>query len=180
MVLLRQRPAGEAGFSMIEALVAAVILLVISLGLIPLFSRSIGNNLTGNDALQSTNFGRAELEEMIQLPFNNQSLTVPVGNTQGSAVQSWTQGSTSVGDANEGWAAGSAPTGRGAVLWRRTVRVRQYGVSDLEDGQLNNALPGGTQPIFVHLKEVEVQLDSGRLGGLVPSRPLTLRVLKPF
>jgi Tfp pilus assembly protein PilV len=185
MVVLTHResglsPAGEAGFSMIEALVAGVILLIISLGLIPLYSRSIGNNLTGNDALQSTNFGRAELEEMIQLPFNNQSLTVPAGVTLGSTVQSWTQGSASVGDDKEGWAAGSAPSGRGAILWQRTVRVRQYGISDLEDGQLNNALPGGTQPIFVHLKEVEVQLDSGRRGGMVPARPLTLRVLKPF
>jgi len=166
---------------MIEALVAAVILLIISLGLIPLFSRSIGNNLTGNDALQSTNFGRAELEQAIQLPFNNQSLTVPAGNTVGSTIESWTQGSTSVGDDKEGWTAGASPSGRGTVLWTRTTRVRQYGISDIQDGRLDNALAGGTQPIFVHLKEIEVQLDSDRQGGpLTPARPLTLRVLKPF
>jgi type II secretory pathway pseudopilin PulG len=188
MVLLKRpageagfSPAGEAGFSMIEALVASLILLVIALGLVPLFSRSIGNNMTGNDSLQSTNFGRAQLEELIQLPFNNQGLDIPAGTPLGQGVESWTIGSASLGDANEGWAAGASPSGRGSVLWRRTTRVRQYGVSDLEDGTLTSALPGGTQPIFVHLKEVEVQLDSGRTAGaLGQARPLTLRVLKPF
>jgi Tfp pilus assembly protein PilV len=180
MALLKRR-AGEAGFSMIEALVASLILLVIALGLIPVFSRSIDNNATGNDALQSTNFGRGQLEEVLQLPFNNQGLDIPAGQPQGQVVESWTQGTAALGDGNEGWAAGAAPTGRGAILWRRTMRVRQYGVSDVEDGTLSTALPGGTQPIFVHLKEVEVQLDSGRTGGaLGPARPLTLRVLKPF
>lgn len=180
MVLLK-RPAREAGFSMIEALVASLILLVIALGLVPLFSRSIGNNATGNDSLQSTNFGRGQLEEMIQLPFNNQSLDIPVGVAQGVGVEAWTVGSGSLGDDKEGWAAGASPSGRGAVLWRRTTRVRQFGITDAEDGTLSSALPGGTQPIFVHLKEVEVQLDSGRTGGpLGAARPLTLRVIKPF
>lgn len=174
-------PDGEAGFSMIEALVASLILLVISLGLIPLFSRSIGNNMTGSDSLQSTNFGKAQLEELIQLPFNNQDLAVPAGNTVGQSVEAWTQGTALVNDSNEGWVDGAAPSGRGSILWRRTTRVRQYGVSDIADGRLDTALPGNAQPIFVHLKEVEVVLDSGRTGGaLGPGQQLTLRVLKPF
>ena len=39
---------------MIEALIAAAILLIIALGLMPLFTRSINDNVSGNDATQAT------------------------------------------------------------------------------------------------------------------------------
>jgi hypothetical protein len=60
--------------------------------------------------------------------------------------------------------------------------VRQYGITDTDDGVLDNPLPGGTEPIFVHLKEVEVRLESERQAGNVlgGGRTFTFRVLKPF
>jgi len=48
----------DAGFSIIEALIAAAILLIIALGLLPLFTRSISDNVSGNDATQATNGSR--------------------------------------------------------------------------------------------------------------------------
>lgn len=185
-VLIRDRSAtrgrvAESGFSMIEALIAAAILLIIALGLIPLFARSIVDNNSGNDATQATNHGKTQLEELIQVPFNNQKLDVPTGSTESQAVETWTQGDAAkTGDANEGWWTG-APSGKGRSLWTRTTRVRQYNISDLDDGKLDKPQAGGTQPVFVHLKEVEVELQSAKhdsiLGG---SQVLTVRVLKPF
>lgn len=175
--------SAEAGFSLIEALIAAAILLVIALGLIPLFTRSIVDNSLGNDATQASNHGKTHLEELLQLPFNNQRLTVPAGGAQLQAVDTFALGNQNqIGDAAEGWWPG-APTDKGRVAWTRTTTVRQFGIGDLDDGVLDpkEAKPGGTQPIFIHLKEVEVQMDSSRQLRLpAGNRGLTLRVLKPF
>lgn len=185
-------PLSSAGFSVIESLVAALILLFIALGLIPLFARSLRDNTAGNDSTQASNHSKARLEEYLQLPFNNQSLTLAAGSTTLGSSDSWAQGTQGdIGDADEGWWPG-APTNRGRLLWNRNTTVRQYGISDLDDGRLDNPLPGGTQPIFVHLKEVEVRMETerdqgnatggafsgtGELGG---GRRLVFRVVKPF
>ena len=185
-------PSSSAGFSVIESLVAALILLFIALGLIPLFARSLRDNTAGSDSTQASNHGKARLEEYLQLPFNNQSLTLVAGSTTLGIDESWSQGvHADLGDADEGWWPG-APTDRGRLLWNRSTTVRQYGITDLDDGRLDNPLPGGTQPIFVHLKEVEVRLETERnqgnaVGGaftgaseLGGGRSLTFRVVKPF
>ena len=69
-------PHGTAGFSIIEALIAAAILLIIALGLLPLFSRSISDNVSSNDATQATNGSRTEVEELLNVPFNNTRIVV--------------------------------------------------------------------------------------------------------
>lgn len=170
----------EAGFSLIEAMIAALLLLVIALGLIPVFSRSIVDNSSGHDATQASNHGKTRLEALIQAPFNNQSLAVPAGQPFLETTDSWAQGNPDeVGDASEGWWPG-VPTDRGTVLWQRTTRVSQYSISDLDDGVLDNPQPGGAQPTFVHLKMVEVVLDSQRSNLIGGGQDFTLRVLKPF
>jgi type II secretory pathway pseudopilin PulG len=171
---------GTAGFSMIEALIAAAILLIIALGLIPLFSRAITDNTNGNDATQATNGSRTQIEDLLQMPFNNLRLTVPAGNTQSQAVDSWAQGDKDkVGDPNEGW--WSTPTGKGTVLWTRTTRVRQYSINGLvEQGHLGTPLPGGTQPTFIQLKEIEVVIGNPKQGLLGSGQGITLRMIRPF
>lgn len=170
----------ETGFSLIEAVIAAFLLLVIALGLIPLFSRSIVDNSSGNDATQASNHGRTQLEELIQAPFNNRRLAVPPGQNFSQTSDSWTQGNPDeLGDASEGWWPG-VPADRGQILWRRWTRVRQYSIGDLDDGVLNRPLDGGMQPNFVHLKEIEVVMDSQRSAVIGGGRDFTLRVIKPF
>lgn len=175
-------PSSMAGFSVVESLIASLILLVIALGIIPLFARALRDNTTGADATQASNHGRASLEEYQQLPFNNQALTLAPGATTLTRDESWAQGTRDTfGDDDEGWWPG-APSDRGLLLWTRTTTVRQFGINDLDDGRLTNPLPGGTQPAFVHLKEVEVRLESERPVGspLGPGRQVVFRVLKPF
>jgi len=180
--------AREAGFSLIEALIAAALLLIISLGLIPLFARSIADNTTGSDSTQATNHGKTQLEELIQAPFGGQEVTVPVGAEMAETRESWAQGDPEeVGDADEGWWPGQ-PTDKGTVLWERVTRVRQYSISDLDDGKLDNPLPGGTQASAVQLKEIEVELENpkrqsilrGGSGGGANRSELTLRMIKAF
>ncbi len=174
--------SSAAGFSVVEALIAALILLIIALGIIPLFARALRDNTAGADATQASNHGRATLEEYQQLPFNNQALTLAPGATTLARDESWAQGTRDAfGDVDEGWWPGT-PSGRGLVLWTRTTTVRQFGINDLDDGRLTAPLAGGTQPAFVHLKEVEVRLESERPveSPLGPGRRIVFRVLKPF
>lgn len=180
--LEKSKTAREAGFSLVEALIAGLILLFIAMGLIPLFARSLRDNMSGNDSTQASNHGRARLEELQQLPFNNQSLSLAAASTEATVAESWAQGNVAqVGDADEGWWPG-APSGHGSLLWSRQTVIRQYGITDLDDGTLGDPLPGGTEPVFVHLKEVEVRLESEREPGnpLGGGRLITFRMIKPF
>jgi Tfp pilus assembly protein PilV len=184
----RHRPAsrrGEAGFSLIEALIAAAILLIIALGLLPVFSRAINDNVTGNDATQATNGSRTELEELLQMPFNNQRVVVAGGQTKAETKDFYTRakadastGAYQIGDATEGWTADA--TGRGPVLWNRTTTVQQYGITDLNDGKLDTPLDGSTQANFVHLKQIQVQIDNPKKDLFGNGQGITLTVIKAF
>ena len=184
----RHRPAvrrGEAGFSIIEALIAAAILLIIALGLLPVFSRSINDNVTGNDATQATNGSRTELEELLQMPFNNQRMVVAAGQTKTETKDLYTRakadpstGAYEIGDATEGWATDA--TGRGPVLWNRTTTVQQYGITDLNDGKLDTPLDGSTQANFVHLKQIQVLIENPKKDLFGNGQGITLTVIKAF
>lgn len=184
----RHRPAvrrGEAGFSLIEALIAAAILLIIALGLLPVFSRSINDNVTGNDATQATNGSRTELEELLQLPFGNTRLVVASGQTMTEVKDYYTRAKAGagtdiyqIGDVSEGWT--TDVTGRGPVLWNRTTTVQQYGITDLNDGKLDTPLDGSTQANFVHLKQVQVQIDNPKKDLFGNGQGITLTVIKAF
>ena len=186
----RHRPAarrGEAGFSLVEALIAAAILLIIALGLLPVFSRAINDNVSGNDATQATNGSRTELEEMLQLPFGNTRLVVASGQTQTQAKDYYTRakadaatGTYKIGDATEGWTTDATAAGRGPILWNRTTTVQQYGITDLNDGKLDTPLDGSTQANFVHLKQVQVQIDNPKKDLFGNGQGITLTVIKAF
>jgi Tfp pilus assembly protein PilV len=184
MHTLKHLPAarrGAAGFSIIEALIAAAILLIIALGLLPLFSRSINDNVSGNDATQATNGSRTQVEEMLLVPFSNDRMVVPAGATDLEAKTSYTAGAfNQTGDTDEGW--WTDPAGHGSVLWSRRSQVRQYSISDLDDGALEDAdaKPGGTEATFVHFKEVTVIVDNPKKDLFGGGQGITLKVIKPF
>jgi type II secretory pathway pseudopilin PulG len=177
----RARRAAAAGFSVVEALIAAAILLIIAIGVLPLFTRAIMDNQAGNDSSTVTNFARSQVEDRFQLNFNDANLTLPVsGATELATTDSWAQGvPNEIADNTEGWYAG-APTDKGPLLWTRTTTIRQYNVNDLDDnGQFDTPLAGTTDPGQVHLKEIEVNLVGQRLGGpLGASKQIRLRTLK--
>lgn len=166
---------GQRGFSLIEVLVAASLLLVVALAILPLFTQSMSNNLAGNDYTQATNIAKSELERLYELPFNSPDLDVE--GTERVRVQHLKQGSTV-------WEDGTGPTSP-APVWRRTSTVRQFGLSGLvdanEDGYFDTPLPAGTASTFVHVKEITIRVESGRTGGpLGGGKRVLLRTLKPF
>lgn len=168
------RSRGEQGFSLIEVLIAAGILLVVALGVLPIFAQAIVNNRAGADYTQATNYAKSELERLYALPFSHPDLRV-VGN-QTERVQFFSQ-------TDKVWVDELGE--HDAAQWTRTTTIRQYGIGGLvdfdKDGSLEGPLPGGAPDTFVHAKEIEVRVESGRGGGpLGAGKRAILRVYKSF
>jgi len=169
----------QEGFSLIEVLVAAVILLVVLLGIIPLFLRSMSNRQAGLESTAVGSYARTRAETLLELPFDHPELTVPAGNTELEVVEY-----LPLGDREWTTDAAQAPD----AAWVRTTHVRQFGTGDLLDGDtdgdgdsLDQPLPGGTNPRSVQIKEIEVAIKSNREAGpLEAGEELTVRVLKAF
>jgi len=195
----RRRRASLApgrGFTLLEVLVAGALLLVVLVGLLPLFMRSILENVEGRESTQVSNHGRSELEILKQLRFNNPELDITAGNE--TVVQRyWTRGDPDyIGD--EKWV-DTVPMGEFA-LWDRTTTVRQFGINgvvdnDLDgiidqiigledddyDGYFDNPLDAGTLPGAIHLKEVDVEVQS-LAEHAIAGEPVDIRMraLKAF
>jgi len=164
----------DQGFSLIELLVASVMLVTVLLAIIPLFMRSIQNNSAGNDHTQISNYSKSQVEELFQLDFDNVRLDIPPGQTEVVTDEHWSR-------ADKTWKPGLPASGLSP--WIRTTTVRQYNISAIDADVTNfdfpesSALDGGAAAGSVHLKEVivVVRSNSGLLG---PSRQIVLRTLK--
>lgn len=168
----------QTGFSLIEVLMAMGLLVIAVVGLLPLFSRSVLENLEGKEATVSTNHVRSELETIKQLPLNSWEMDIPVGDSERVTTSEWTRAAQSqIGD--ESWEPSAAPGE--LVPWTRTTRVRQFGINgvadtDLDgvidrfrgledadlDGEFDDVLVGGTSPSAIHLKEVRVEVEASK------------------
>ena len=69
---------------------------------------------------------------------------------------------------------------RGTVLWNRTTEVRQYSISDLDDGTLDHPQPGGTEATFIQIKELTVIIENPKKDIFGNGQGITLKVVKPF
>lgn len=162
----------ETGFSLIEILFALVLFAVIVLGILPLFTRSMVNNAMGQDSTQISSHATSRTEELYQALFDHPSVTIPGGATEVMATTYW--------DPTTKTFITTAPSSGPVPRWERTTRVRQFGIGDLDDGVLDNPLDGDTDPAFVHLKEVEVVVETAPQGPVLPGRRLVVKSLKPF
>src|SRR6185503_3546588 len=71
----------QSGMSLLEVLIASAILLVVVLGLIPLFARAMTSNLSGKESSDIVSYLRSREEQFYQLPFNHAWMTVAPGTT---------------------------------------------------------------------------------------------------
>jgi Tfp pilus assembly protein PilV len=162
----------ERGVSLIEAVIAAGLLLVIAAGILPLFAQSLSNNLAGSDSTAVSNTARSRVEEMIEMPFGSPEITLTAGSALVTnayfslADQKWVDGEETLAD---------------PAVWTRTATIRQYSINALDDQKLetSEALTSDADPGQVHFKELEIAVAGTRLGGpLGPSRRIQVRMLK--
>ena len=87
MDLLRRR---DAGVTLVETLIALMILAVVAISILTMFSRSMQLNATGMDYTTLTNIGKDKLEELVGLPFGDDQLAAnpaqPHSETRGDAL----------------------------------------------------------------------------------------------
>ncbi len=186
----------SAGFSLIEVLIAMGIVVIALVGLLPLFMRSVIQNIEGRESTIAGNHSRSEMETYSELGFNNWELEVAAG-TDRTVQMFYTTGQQDYrGD--ESWVA-TVPAGEIAP-WTQTTIIRQMGInglldSDLDgvideiqgledddhDGEFDNLLTAGTIPGAIHLKQIEVQIVGEKdwsHGG--ESGDITIETLKAF
>lgn len=173
LALTRDRRS-QAGFTLIEGLIAALIALIIILGVLPLFALALRSNLSGAESTSVANLAQARAEEYYQYPFNGDELTIPVGSEELFVDEVWTK-------EDDGWIAGteaSALADDKTPIWTRRTRVRQFNVNDLLAGE--GPLDGDAPLEQVQLKEIEVAVASTRQAGnpLGGGKALTVRVYK--
>jgi type II secretory pathway pseudopilin PulG len=157
--------------SIVEVMIAAALLLVIALGILPLFTRSIISNRQGLDSTEVSNMARTQMEEYTQLPFNHLLLTVPDGETELVLEQHYSEN-------DDRWKPGADPAGGDNALFTRTTTIRQFGIDLAAASGLTAAIPGGSSPATIHLKEIQVNVLGQAGGPLGPQKQITTRVFK--
>lgn len=170
------RGAGEAGFSMIEALIATAILLILAIGMIPLFAQAILNNSLGSEYTQATAHGLTGLEKPNKLPLTN----IDLAGTRVQYVAKGVQSGSAVADMDWTYTPGSVTT------WTRTTQERYYSVTALDDGQLTSdeLLPAGSSVSVWNIMEVTSLTDRGKPSSgtriLASIRQTNFQYLKAF
>lgn len=167
---MRKRHRRARGFSVIEVLIASALLLLIAVGVLPLFAQALINNVAGSDATQTSNATVTNSEASSQLRFNTGEISWTTGTTQ----LDWAPAYLMVSGSQ--WLPSYPSTD--AVRLTRDTTVRQYQITDIEaQGRLVTPLPGNAIPGVVHLKEVEVRVHNA-FTTAAPN--YTVRYVKSF
>lgn len=168
-LMTRSEQRSTSGFSLIEVMVASAILLVIALGLVPLYMRSIRSNVEGFDYTQVANSARSRADEFFQLPFNSPAVEVPAGQEELEVQDFYSH-------AEHRWmeqAEWDLVEGEDVALFTRTTTVRQFSIGDLK-----TPLVGGEAPEAVHLKEITVSVEGSRTAVLGGGKVIAVRLFK--
>lgn len=192
----RSAISSEAGFSIIEGLVSMAVLLIVVVGLIPLFTQSMINNLAGSHMTQATNFATDGFEEIFELDFEDGRLTLADGSN-GLRIAELFGSGQQVGvpleeqriDLDEAAAValdtdvvlGDFSVGaRASAEWLRVITVRQFPISATRDQQLtvDEQLAGDFPANAVNLKLVEITVVSVRDGNIFGQGRTTASIIK--
>jgi prepilin-type N-terminal cleavage/methylation domain-containing protein len=167
------RPARrQRGFSMIEALIAAALIGAVAVGVIPLWTRAMTDNMAGADYTRVTNYAKSKEEELAHLDQATAANQVQTG-TQRQIVEY-------MDPATGRWIATKPLTA--LTYWTRTTTITLYGVHDTDaNGLLNSPLPAGSDPKAVHVVQTQVQVQSmSAIGAIGTRRSTIIRYYKSF
>lgn len=170
-----QLTARGAGFSLIEALIAAALVLMITLGVMPLFTHAVVQNVSGKESTISTNYSRSTTEELVGLPLDRDEVRTETGEIERKLCYTY--------EHPTGWKEDTDcdpedhdpphlyPT------WARTTLIRQYNINEIYDGDTADGNPTFKNPIlgydvsndrldsFVHIRELMVITEGQREEG---------------
>lgn len=165
-------PAGrrQQGFSMIEGLIAAALIGLVAVGVIPLFTRAMSDNMAGADYTRVTNYSKSKQEEITRMPYDQPSLMVTVANPSMEYM-----------DPSTGQWTTTKPSNLLAV-WTRTTTLALYNIHDLDDDQTFN-YPLGLGSIDSKGQILEATVKVASVSAVGPGgahRTTIIRYLKAF
>ncbi|MEO8198559.1 MAG: hypothetical protein ABI689_17740 [Thermoanaerobaculia bacterium] len=174
----------EAGFSIIEGLIASLLLLVVTLGILPLFSRAMNNNVKGNDSTRQANGAIDTFETAGKVPFNSASTTVVGGGTSlvvnESLALKRVASPTGGGDQaiSQKWELTSGLGSDDEPVMNRQTTLRFYSLSDYDDNEVfDTPLDGDTEPRLIHFKVFDISLQD---ATGTESQPYQLRLIQAY
>ncbi len=133
----RRAQSSEQGFSLLEGLFAAALLLVVAVSVLPLFMRALESNIRGGRSSQASTFITAELEENNQATIDRDDwqLTGATQNVRTFNRRYWDTGNlhsegtpAKLGD--EEWV-DLRTDAAGPILWARDFAIRKYSYADI-------------------------------------------------
>jgi len=160
---VRRATRGEAGFSIVEGLVAALILLIVVLGVLPLISQSMLYNLQGLDATTEANAADDGLDTLLPLDVNAPELLLPVASTSLVATDLFNRYK------NE-WTDDTTVQDLGNIEFLRTVTLERFDVADLQtegDNTFDTPLEGSAalDNKTARFRRLRVHIDNERRDG---------------
>jgi hypothetical protein len=167
MVDRENSSSAESGYSVVEGLIAAALLLIVTVGILPLFARSMANNVSGNDQTRQSNGAVDEFERSTSLPFNSGDMSLLLGNDRvDDTVIALKKLSVSPGEPDTvmstRW---ELPANLGTDDLQQTVRrrrLRQFPFDEFNattpGASFQNPLPQGTPDSAVIFKVVDVTI----------------------
>lgn len=189
---------GAAGFSIVEGLIAMLLLTILAIGIIPLFTQSRVNNVAARQLTDSSQLATAGLEAMSQLDFRADPLLLVNGGSnlrrivqvlrgQDRAFEVVDSASFDLTEANGDSAADFETIARATFTaaemaasdWIRVLHVRQYGTGALLDGTLtaDEQLDGSALASALHFKVYEaIVIPSDNIQLLTQGR-ITARTI---
>lgn len=168
----------SAGFSVVEVLIAAAVLLIVSIGLLPMFVRSINNNVQGQRMTHLVHRSNSALERVIQTGYLDARFDVTPGDTFGSPPGPGTETIDLYSSKDQIWYPEADFPSDQEPAFRRAVRVRHLViVQPDQDEQEVDLVVTDSAP---DLKEVEIAVTNIEGNVFGPARQLTLRFLKAF
>ncbi len=171
---------GQAGFSLVEGLIAAALLLVVAVSVLPIFIRALDSNLAGGRRSQLSTFASGELEELNQESVDQAAWSVAgaPGGVLELGSRFWDIGADvdnapeKLGD--EKWVdlEGDAA---GLILFQRSsASVRKYNLADIQVvvGAGGGLASSGANPMLfdnpladddgAHLTEIRISIRENR------------------
>ncbi len=145
----------QAGFLLIEGLIATALLLVVAVSTLPLFTRALENNLSGGRSSQLSTFVVGDIESVNQTPVDQDAWMV--GTTPEGVLdldsRYWDMGPLYDTDTpnflgDEKWIA-SEDEAEGLILWSRSASVRKYSLADIQiviSSDAGGVVTGGDDP----------------------------------
>lgn len=137
----RRRPMPrQGGFSLLETLFAAVLLFVVSVSILPLFTRALQSNMAGGWSNVMSNFVGEDIEAANQMNLDHEDFDLPAGGVLDLGAQYWNSGAADAGESNQTLGDGKWQDdtgGSGQILWMRRAKVRKYSFADIGSGTIS-------------------------------------------